>query len=99
MSLYLLLPVFFLIELYTDLRLLRITQMLFWRYPEIYKSIGFRDGENAFVRSLKMNYRLVYSRKTRDLPLGVRVELVFFALWRPMAILYFFVLLRDKTAS
>ncbi len=99
MSLYLLLPLFFLIELYTDLRLLRITHMLFWRYPDIYKSLGFRDGENAFVRSLKMNYQLVYSRKMRDLPLGVRVELVLFALWRPMAILYFFALLRDKTAS
>lgn len=99
MSLYLLLPVFFLIELYSDLRLLRIMHMLFWHYPEIYKSLGFRDGENAFVRSLKMNYRLVYSRKTKDLPLAVRVELLLFALWRPMAILYFFALLHDKTTA
>lgn len=99
MSIYFFLPIFFALELYSDLRLLRITKILFWEYPEIYKAMGFKEGENAFVRSLKMNYRLVYSRRVSGLPLAIRLELFFFALWRPIAILYFFALLHDKTAS
>ena len=99
MLIYLFLPIFCLAELYSDFRLLRITKMLFWEYPEIYKSLGFKENENAFVRSIKMNYRLVYSMRTKELPMAVRLELLLFAFWRPIAILYFFVLLYDKKSA
>lgn len=98
MDIYLLLPIFALAELYTDIRLICITNYLSECFPEVYAGLGFRVGENTFVKSLRMNWRLVYLGNKKILPLNLRLELFLFALWRPVAIFYYLALYVDKSS-